>query len=326
MKLARFLERRLGLPGGMIRKWIRTGQTRLNGRRVGPFALLSAGDAVRLPPFALPPEGPPPPPDLAAALAGAGLDLAACTKDLLILRKPGGLATHPGSRQTDSVTSRLAQALPGLPFLPAPAHRLDRLTSGLLLAGRSHRAQERLHRAFAGGKGIVKDYLAWAKGTWREEPCLLTDVLRREQGADGRERTRALPGGRTLRPGEILPPPGPGEARSLVVRAGLLPGRSLLLIRLLTGRTHQIRVQTASRGFPLLGDGRHGGPPFPLLLLHAWRLRLDADLAGETSPGGAFECRALPDWPPPYALKEEEAEKALARLQAIHPDCAISPG
>jgi 23S rRNA pseudouridine955/2504/2580 synthase len=321
MKLARFLERRLGLPGGMIRRWIRTGQTRVNGGRSGPFSRLAAGDAVRLPPFALPPEGPPPPTDIAAALAGAGLRLAAATADLLVLDKPGGLATHPGSGHADSVAGRLAEALRGQPFLPAPAHRLDLHTSGLLLAGRTHRAQERLQRALAQGSGIVKDYLAWVEGKWEEEGvCLLTDVLRKERGRDGRETTRALPGGRTLvlGPGEALPAVRGGQAGSLAVRAGLLPGRkaaSLLLVRLLTGRTHQIRVQTASRGFPILGDGRHGGPAFPLLLLHAWRLRLAAGLAEEGE--GAWECRALPDWPFPYALAGEEAEEALARLEAL---------
>ena len=60
MKLARFLERRLNLPGGMIRKWIRTGQSRITGRRVGPFTPLCAGDAVRRGPGG------------GAAVAGAG--------------------------------------------------------------------------------------------------------------------------------------------------------------------------------------------------------------------------------------------------------------
>jgi 23S rRNA pseudouridine955/2504/2580 synthase len=229
------------------------------------------------------------------------------------------------------VTGRLARALSGQPFLPAPAHRLDRHTSGLLLAGRTHLAQTRLQRALARGKGITKDYLAWVAGRWEEEPCLLADVLRRERGQDGREVMRALPGGRIspLRPGGRAPEnPAPeevvpGEARCLAIRAGLLPApsaaplfsgpASLLLIRLLTGRTHQIRIQTASRGFPVLGDGRHGGFRFPLLLLHAWRLRLAADLAG----GVPWECRALPDWPPPYALTSGEAEDALARLEAL---------
>jgi 23S rRNA pseudouridine955/2504/2580 synthase len=324
MKLARFLERRLALPAGMIRKWIRTGQTRLNGRRAGPFALLSEGDAVRLPPFALPPPPPPPPRDFVAALVRAGLCVAACTEDLLVLNKPGGLPTHPGSGHTDSLTRRLTDALPGQPFVPAPAHRLDRHTSGLILAGRTHRAQERLHRAFAERTGLDKEYLVWVAGRWEEEePRLLADVLRRERDRDGRERMRALPGGSFPAAEEDLPE----EARSLAVRVRLLPGReaaSLLLVRLLTGRTHQIRVQTATRGFPVLGDGRHKGPPFPLMLLHAWRLRLSAalvrDLSASCPEAGPREYRVLPDWPPPFALVPEEAEEALARLEEFAGD------
>ncbi|MDR1360361.1 MAG: RluA family pseudouridine synthase [Deltaproteobacteria bacterium] len=322
LKLARFLERRLGLPGGMIRKWIRTGQTRVNGKRAGPFSPLCLGDRVRLPPFIPLPEKAEPPEDLAAVLAGAELCLAACTEDLLVLHKPGGLVTHPGSRHADSVTSRLAKALAGQIFLPAPAHRLDRRSSGLLMAGRTHRAQERLHLALATGRGIVKDYLAWAAGIWPEEPSLLTDMLGKRRDKQGKETMQALPGGRTLPlwPGTALPPAAEKEARCLVVRAGLLSGprpASLLLIRLLTGKTHQIRVQTASRGFPLLGDAGHGGPAWPLLLLHAWRLRLAPGLADGKDDGLPFECRALPDWPRPYAPKIALVEKALARLEDL---------
>ncbi|MDR2160917.1 MAG: RNA pseudouridine synthase [Desulfovibrio sp.] len=336
MRLLRFLERRLGAPANILHRWIRTGQIRLNGHRSAPFVPLAGGDAVRLPPFA-PVREETAPANTLAALAAAGLPPLAWTPRLLVLLKPGGLAAHPGCGQTDSVSRRLEDALAGQPYIPAPAHRLDRHTSGLILAGRTHSAQSRLQRAFARGDEIAKDYLAWVLGDWPDAgPCLLTDTLSKERRADGREVTRALPGGRTL---PLLPASlpdvtlrkNPSQAHSLLIRVrglsagetpeALPPGRGacLLLIRLLTGRTHQIRAQTASRGLPVIGDGRHGGPVFPLMLLHAWHLRLSAALARDmAAPGnGPQDFTSFPDWPPPFLPDKEETAVALASLDAL---------
>ena len=370
MKLLRFLERRLPgpPPQSALHKWIRTGQVRINGGRGKAFALLHAGDAVRVPPFAA----------LSGAafsethdearehadplrqLAASGLPLAAATESLLVINKPAGLAAQAGTGHQDSVAGRLATAWKGHAYHPAPAHRLDRHTTGLILAGRHHAAQQALHLAFSGHSGITKDYLAWVAGRWPEErPCLLTDSLYKDtiegtgKAAGGRhsggEKMRARPGGTTLPldaaqatgDGEVVVQPKGSErehtrlpdklelnfeapeslAYSLtlpVMHAGehIFPGEAtLMLVRLLTGKTHQIRVQLASRGFPLIGDGRYGGPRFAGMLLHAWRIALSQKtaLALDISPDTVFS--APPPWPGAFMPEEHTLVTALARLE-----------
>lgn len=371
MKLLRFLERRLpqAPSQGVLHKWVRTGQVRLNGGRTKAFALLEGGDIVRVPPFAL-----------ASAmgkdcgadgnsisslelLAAEGITLVAATKNILVMNKPGGLAVQSGTGQGDSVEEKLKRAWNRHLYQPSPAHRLDRHTSGLLLAGLHHKAQQALHRSFADG-GVTKDYLAWVVGSWPDNrPCLLVDSIHKTMlhTAEGKSREvmQAADGG------QCLPTPntwethhrseGDGEERREGHAAAVvLPvcfmsaaalaqavqivgsrhsgtenaGATLMLVRLLTGRTHQIRVQLASRGFPLIGDGRYGGPAFSRMLLHAWRVALSADLAGMESAhptlpqarptaqrsGDEAVFSVLPPWPPCFMPDEGELGQALEKL------------
>lgn len=353
MKLLRFLERRLAeaVPRSALHKWIRTGQVRVNGGRAKAHARLVRGDLVRLPPFALARAlGEGGEADLPAPIAwrelGADLPVVARTRDLLVLAKPGGLACQSGSGRADSVASRLAAVFAGRAYIPAPAHRLDRDTSGLVLAGLNHEAQRRLHELFRNG-GIVKEYLAWVAGDWPEaRPCLLEDVLEWRRNASGRERAAAMPERavtRAIEPGDVpaVTVPGPGQALCAVMPVLRLSGptvppslpkagetATLLIVRLFTGRRHQIRVQLASRGYPLIGDNRYAGPRFPRMLLHCHALRVPAsgrdeegaEEGGTGSGGGrpdpALEFRLPPDWPAPFAPDPAALEKAGLELRA----------
>ena len=144
-KLLQFLQRRLDLPPSLLHRWIRTGQVRINGGRAKPFGLVAAGDAVRLPPFALgmsrrskaagslssPAPGQEPRPR-AQALPPLPRPLLQ-DGDLWVFCKPAGLPTHPGTGHEDSLSSRLAARAGDAPFKPTPVHRLDKDTSGILL-------------------------------------------------------------------------------------------------------------------------------------------------------------------------------------------------
>lgn len=296
IKLLDFLARHLGpeVPMAQLHRWIRTGQVRVNSGRAKPFDRLAAHDAVRLPPFAsLLPESPareitP----VAGQLIGPGLKVIAVTDELLVLDKASGLATQPGSGQADSASRQLADFFAGSPYLPAPAHRLDKATSGLLLAGRTHAAQRRLHEMFTAETRehtFVKEYLAWVPGVWPwRDPLVMQDFLEKSIEETGRYR-----GKETIRVAQGTN----GQKALATVLPCSVPGQgqhdaSLLLVRLHTGRTHQIRVQLASRGFALYGDLKYGGPQGPRLLLHAYRLVL---------PDGQ-EFRSFPPWSAPFAV------------------------
>ncbi len=316
-KLLSWLVRLLEAPRPLLHRWIRTGQVRVNGGRVDPFRRLQPGDTVRLPPFAVLRDG-----TVFPAAGGVrydahlpedsgsrfdlpteqvGLSLAAQTPDLYVFCKPAGLPTHPGTGHEDSLTSRLHALDPGASFRPTPAHRLDKDTSGLLVAARTYSALRRLQTLFSGTgpERCAKEYLAWVRGLWPDdEPVVLLDRLRKVADRHG-ERVRVCAGGR--------------EAALTALCLRRAEGMSLLQIRLHTGRTHQIRVQLAARGFPVVGDRKYGAAAAGPLLLHAARLAL---------PEAVYE--ALPPWtgsrrvrvlPPPLA-----SESPFSAAHDVSPD------
>lgn len=313
-KLLQFLLRRFagGVPGSALLRAIRTGQVRVDGGRKKPFFRLSAGQQVRVPPFDVPAI--PPRDDAATSAAPSaatptlpgedaapGLDILFENDGWVAVRKPAGLCSHAGTRHRDSVADRLREAYAGAAFIPVLTHRLDKDTSGILLAAKTYAELRRLNELFA-ARGVSKTYLAWVDGVWpQDQPLLMEDVLARldvAQSAGDRRKARragADDAGKVAR----------AEARPILRKRSA----TLLLVRLLTGRTHQIRAQLSMRGHPVISDAVYGrkvrGVP---LLLHALCLRL---------PEGALF--AEPDWTGPFALPKKLAAALRAELTAGAP-------
>lgn len=269
-KLLNFLDRRLDkqVPHSALMRWIRTGQVRLDGKRTKPFTRVDQGQKVRIPPYT-PAEKDSP--EEVLETTSNELETAYEDPELLIINKPAGLPVHPGTKNPDSVTARLKLVFPDAPFAPTPAHRLDKNTTGALAVAKTYRMLNKLHGLIRTGK-IQKTYLAWVAGAWPyKREITLRDRLEKT-GPPGRQKVRAGHG-------------KPAESKVLPVRPD--KDKTLLEVRLLTGRTHQIRAQLAARGHPVIGDPRYGGPKSPHgLLLHAYRLAW---------PG--FEITMPPPWP-----------------------------
>lgn len=264
-----------------LHRWIRTGQVRVNGGRKKAFDRLALGDEVRVPPFAVLRQTVDTK-DSHNLVSALRLDIVDETPDVLIIRKPAGLPVHPGTNHTDSVVTRLEQAFAKADFVPAPVHRLDKDTSGLLVVARRYEALRDLNRAFA-ERTIHKEYLAWCVGQWPyDEPQRLEDSLAK-LGPTNHERMQTSADGKL----------------AALTATPLLRRResSLLLITLHTGRTHQIRAQLALRGHPIAGDGKYGGKKAILagtpLMLHAFRLH-----------AGDMGWSLVPDWTGPWRVEE----------------------
>lgn len=280
--LVRFLERRLGgIPRGALLRWVRSGQVRVDGSRRRPFDRLEAGQTVRVPPHR--------PGEKRPAPKAGDLAIVFENDEVVAVAKPAGLPAHAGSGHDDSVDGRLKARAAGAAFAPALVHRLDRDTSGLLLAARTHAALRRLTGAFRDGLAR-KTYLAWVRGAWPHADLVRLEDRLEKAGAPGQERVRT----------------GSGKAAACeVVPLLATPDESLLAVRLLTGRTHQIRVQLASRGHAVIGDAKYGRPDPAGLLLHAFRLVL---------PGLDLTC------PPPWEGERRVPPDVLETARHAFPD------
>ena len=303
-KLLNFLQRRVEAATGEFHRWIRTGQVRVNGARAKAFDRVEEGDQVRVPPFAvfLPAGSEAKSEDRKASRAqhegekkkaSSSLRIVYEDEDLLVIAKPAGLPVQGGTGHSDSIASRLAAERAGADFVPAPVHRLDKDTTGLLVAGKTYAAVRLLTDALAGrgGEAPRKEYLAWVEGRWPfvpdDGPQELHDFLAKDQKA---QRMKTVLGSQEDAEGQ--------EARCIVtaLETRRIPegpqGRehTLLLVRLLTGRTHQIRVQLASRGHAIVGDPWYGKSSNDGLKLHAFRLSLPLQ------DGKSRTLELLPPW------------------------------
>jgi 23S rRNA pseudouridine1911/1915/1917 synthase len=268
-----------------VQAWIANGQVTVNGtpvRRVAARAAL--GDLVSV---ALPPEVEARRREMAAE--DVRLHILFEDDHLLALDKPAGVVMHPSYKNAaGTLLNALLWHARGWPAAQRPSlvGRLDKLTSGVVVVAKTAAVHAALQRTRASsarpastdgdGEASEKDYLAVVYGR--------VNVARGEidlrLGKDRHDRRRIVAsahvGAPSLTRFERL-------ARVAAPGAGL----SLLRCRLVTGRTHQIRVHLAARGWPIVGDPAYGEPrwsqiadtslaaalrTFPRQALHAWRV------------------------------------------------------
>ncbi len=215
------------------------------------------------------------PSDRAPALAGLWREFPSSRvlyrdDDIIVIDKPWGLATHaPEKDRHDDVASWLRAALTARgddPYLGIH-QRLDRETSGVLLFARRKAANAALARQFE-GRTVQKTYFAVVAGRVPDR-ATLEHYLRQ-----GDDRVEARPRQGSARRGEQL---AVTRLRALERKRG----RVLVELEPETGRTHQLRVQLATLGAPIVGDRLYGGAPAPRPLLHAARLALSHPTSGE---------------------------------------------
>lgn len=304
MKLISFLSRRFDglIVRAELHRWIRSGQVRVNGGRAKAFDRLEAGDEIRIPPFAAgrTRSGIAEEPSVAPGDdLGHGLTVLAVQADILAMLKPAHLPSQPGTGHDANAVDCLARYFVNSAYIPAPAHRLDKDTTGILLAGLTHAAQEELHALFAAkaddSSGMEKTYLVWVGGLWPHDgEEVLADRLGKDTKGGGSYETVRVARGTDTNEEHFK------FARSRVTPITCLRKATLLRVVLETGRTHQIRVQLASRGFPVIGDGKYRGRSFPRMLLHAWKLAF-------SWRGERLVLSSLPDWPAPFTVPGDMA-------------------
>jgi 23S rRNA pseudouridine1911/1915/1917 synthase len=249
--------------GRRLREWLAAGRVRVGARTVrDPREPAPLDQPVTL--------GPTPPPVLPLPLRLVHEDEA-----LLVIDKPAGLLTIATERERGRTAYRmvwdyLAAGRP--PRRPFVVHRLDRETSGLLVVAKSPAAKRVLQADFAAGR-VERGYVALVEGAVAAEQGTLRDVLVEDRGL-------------RVRPAPDRPPRRGERARVAITHYRVLERRrdvTRVALTLGTGRRHQIRVQLAALGHPVLGDRAHGARRDPLrrVCLHAARLGLRHPTTGQ---------------------------------------------
>ena len=226
--LENFLKKRF--PIGYVRKLFRKNGVRLNGRRCKPDDPIAPGDCVQL--YVAFEE------KIASRAqdvsSQARLEIIFEDDGIIVISKPAGVAVHEGKEvlKRHSILGMLEARYRPQGIAPSLAHRLDKDTSGVLLAAKNRETLKQLEEAFANGR-VEKEYL-----------CLLVGRLQQNEGT----LDFPLPG----REGK----PVPALTRFKVARR--FSETTLVRADIATGRMHQIRLHFARYGHPIVMDDQHG--------------------------------------------------------------------
>lgn len=190
---------------------------------------------------------------------------------VIVIDKPAGLTVHPGAGQSrGTLVNGLVFFYPeiknvGSPLRPGIVHRLDKDTSGLMVVARTQTAYHSLRRQFE-DRSVEKVYLGLAAGRFKDKKGIIDLPVGRHPADRQKMSVKSR------------------KPRVAITRYEVLrefKNSTLLALKPLTGRTHQLRVHLSALGHPLLGDSRYGqtagkkGKPGPRLFLHAFELSFE---------------------------------------------------
>jgi len=236
-----------GVPRSCVYRLLRRGEVRVNGGRALPEYRLAENDEIRLPPVRVgePEAGAPGrvPDRLQQRIRAA---IVYEDARLLVIDKPAGIAVHGGSGLSFGVIEALRALRPQEDL--ELAHRLDRDTSGCLLVARRRAALRELHALLREG-AVEKRYVTLLRGHWRPGRRTIDAPVATHLRVGGERHVRVQ---------------AAGKAAATVFEPREHYGRlaTLVDVRLLTGRMHQIRVHAAHAGHPVAGDERYGDREF----------------------------------------------------------------
>lgn len=263
-RIDNFLIKRLkGVPKSHIYQLLRSGQVRVNSKRIAADYRLQQGDTVRIPPVARANRSVDRETDKKTGRTGwVTFDVLFQDEALLVINKPAGIAVHGGSGIRLGVIEQLRMQYPDWKFLEL-VHRLDRETSGILLLAKKRLALIGLHQQIREGS-IEKKYSVMVKGKWSHSRQNVKLPLVRYVTPDGERRVAVVTGNEADRKACNKKNATSGEtaegmyAHTVFTLKKSWGDFSLLEAELKTGRTHQIRVHLAHLGFPIIGDDKYG--------------------------------------------------------------------
>ena len=252
-RLDKFLVKSGALPGmtrNQIQKLIKQKLVRVGGLAVSPHYNLKAGEAINLIEQTAETTAPASPKE---TRENYNISIIDQTAEFLVINKPAGLVVHGASG--DTLADWLKEKYPKIkkvgddPERPGLVHRLDKDTSGLMVIAKTQDSFNNLKKQFQ-DRTIDKQYAALAYGKIQKDSGVINFPVARAK--DG-YKMAALP--LTVK-GQLSDRGRPAETRFWVMKKFI--NYTLLKIKIITGRTHQIRVHLAAYDHPLVGDNIYG--------------------------------------------------------------------
>lgn len=272
-RIDNFLFTRLkGVPKSRLYRALRQGEFRVNKKRISASYKLAVGDVIRIPPlrFAATQKSPVRLPE-GKVLQQLQESIIYEDKDFIFLNKPAGIAVHGGSGIHYGVIEGFRQLRPNAKFLEL-VHRLDRDTTGCLLIAKKSSVLKELHQLLV-NRQVEKHYLALLAGQWQGGERRIKAALQKNTLSSGERIVRIQEDGK--------------PAETLFQPLRVFKHATMVLVKPLTGRTHQIRVHAVEAGHPILGDDKYGDKAankelgVKRLLLHAAALQFKFPTSSE---------------------------------------------
>ena len=265
-RLDHFVRERLpAYSRSRLQQWIAEGRVQVDGTAGKPSYLLRGSERIHVEPAALPP--------LRATPEDLPLEVLYEDSDVIAINKSAGMVVHAGAgRHSGTLVNALLHRFGNLssggdPLRPGIVHRLDRLTSGVLLIARNDAAHRQLARQFS-SREVEKVYLALVHGALKSDLGRITKPIARDPVRRIRMTAKLARGRAAITEYRVLK---------------RFEKYSFLEVRIATGRMHQIRVHLASIGHPVAGDKLYGAPASELdrYFLHAHRITFTGPTSGE---------------------------------------------
>lgn len=267
-----------------LQEWIKKGRVKVDGKPQKASHILKGGEAIEVEPMELK--------ALKARPEDIELEVLYEDDDVVAINKPAGMTVHAGAGTTDGTLvnallhrfEKLSQL--GGDLRPGIVHRLDKLTSGVILVAKNDIAHRKLQDQFA-AREVHKTYIALVENVMAQDSGTVNRAISRDPWKPVRMTA--------------IRKDDPELGRDAITHWKVMKRYekfTLVEVKIGTGRTHQIRVHLGSLGHKVAGDVLYGARPHDSgrFFLHAWRIEFEQPTTGETIAIEAELPKELKDW------------------------------